>query len=460
MENMSNYNKRDGVLPVGLQAGRVPSPEPRMDSPLATGRQPPHRRQDASCSSKRSTFSSGKTNETSFKSHNSASGSENGERNGIKPNLTTLNCVHFNICGLSTKKDEFKQFLYENKIQIALLQETQHVADTDLKISGYTHYPCDCKNCQGAITYIRNDVTGKVTNINTTQPTILQKAEIWHTGCKYTIYNVYNPPEITMNLIPHFGNTQYSKTIIAGDFNGRSPSWGYRSRNATGKFIETFCNTTNLFRIQDNDTTPTHFHRAHKTLNRPDLTLISADLIPKIKTEVKDGIGTSDHFPTMVYLETQEKKKVKKWTRWNFKKAQWGNYKETSDRLLSEVQLDEPDLNNLTQKVNEAILTAAHQCIPRGCRAKYKPFWNETIADSVQKRETARKKYMENNSTENRIEYNRSSAISKRQILSAKRQKFQKTCEDIDLSKEVTKAWCLLKNLNGENKKNKSQASK
>ena len=59
---------------------------------------------------------------------------------------------------------------------------------------------------------------------------------------------------------------------------------------------------------------------------------------------------------------------------------------------------------------------------------------------------------MKNNSTENRIAYNRSSAINKKEILSAKRQKFHSTCKDIDLSKEGTKAWSLLKNLNGENR--------
>ena len=115
MEFMSSNSLRDGVRPLCLQGGRAPSPVPRMDSPYTTEAHPPHRRQVASCSSKRSTLSSGKTNKTPLKSHSSASGSENGERNGTKQNLTTLNMVHFNICGLSTKKDEFKHFYMKTK---------------------------------------------------------------------------------------------------------------------------------------------------------------------------------------------------------------------------------------------------------------------------------------------------------------------------------------------------------
>ena len=365
----------------------------------------------------------------------------------------SLNIVHFNICGLSTKKDEFKNFLHENKIHIALLQETQHTKETDLNITGYTQYPCDCTNCQGAITYIRNDVTGKVTNINTTQPTILQKAEIWHTGCKYDVYNVYNPPANKMDLIPHFDNTQFSKTIIAGDINGHSPSWGYKDYNPTGTFIESFCNITNLFLMQDCETPPTLFHRVHKTLSRPDLTLVSADLMTKITSEVKDGIGTSDHFPTLVKIETPERKKQKKWTRWNFKKAQWENYKATSDRLLQDVDLDDQDIDHINKAVTEAILTAAQQSIPRGCRAKYKPFWNKHLAVTVTNRETARRNLIKNDTVENRIAYNKASAISKREVLTAKRDKFHTSCGNLDLSREGSKAWSLVKNLNGDNKK-------
>ena len=377
MDIMSYYSPRYGVRPSVLREGRAPSPVPRMDSPYITGVRPPHRRQVASCASQRSTQSSGKDNKSSSDTRNSGSRCGKRERNAAQNQTVSLNIVQFNICGLASKKDELKKFLYDHQIHIALLQETQHVQETDTNITGYTQYLCDCKDCQGVISYIRNDVTGKVTNISTTQPTILQKVEVWHAGSKFDVYNIYNPPRNQMDLTPHFGKTLYQKTILAGDFNGHSELWGYKDQNPTGKFIETFCNLTNLICIQDKETPPTLFHRVHKTLSRPDLTLISADLMPKLTTEVTDGIGSSDHFPTVIKIKTEEKKIYKKWTRWNFKKAKWDQYKATSDRLLKEVDLSGPDINNITKDVTEAILTAARQCIPRGCRAKYKPFWNK-----------------------------------------------------------------------------------
>ena len=450
MESTTN-DHRYSARPVARQAGRVLSPVPRKDSPPTTGRNYTQRRMNASHTRPGSKFHTGKKTKPTSIRPTSASGSGVCGRKTSSKHFS-LNLVHFNICGIKSKKDEFKVFLNEHKIHIALLQETQHVADTNIDITGYTPYPCDCKNCQGAITYIRNDITGKVTNINTCQPTIIQKAEIWHTGCKYTIYNLYNPPANHLNLTPTFSDSQFSKTIIAGDFNGHSPSWGYNDTNQTGNFIETFCNTTNLFRMQDSGTPPTHFHRAHKTLNRPDLTLVSADLMNKTQSKVTDGVGSSDHFPTIITVEASCPKSFEKWTRWNFKKANWEEYKSTSDALLQKLDLSSPDVNKTTTNVTEAILTAAKKCIPRGCRSNYKPFWNENLAQLVKNREKARKDYMENPTPENRTKFMRNSAIAKKGILSSKRQKFQHTCESIDLSKEGTKAWSLLKNMSGENK--------
>ena len=144
--------------------------------------------------------------------------------------------------------------------------------------------------------------------------------------------------------------------------------------------------------MQDCGTPPTHFHRAHKTSNRPDLTLVSADLMQQIQTKVTDGVGSSDHFPIVINIETPGKRKYEQWTRWNFKKADWNQYKSTSDRLLQEVDLSNQDVNNITKDVTQAILEAAKKCIPRGCRAKYKPFWNDSLAQAVKIREEARKK--------------------------------------------------------------------
>ena len=445
--------KRYGARPVARQAGRVPGPEPRRGPPLATGGGIPQGDRKVRPTPKRSkTCSPDKAKESNVSNQGPANTAEKNLPQTKSKIKDPLKVFQFNVCGLSTKKFELSYVLHSNGIHVALLQETQHAEGTDIEISGYTSYPCSCKDCQGVITYLRNDLVGTVINLNSIQPAILQKAEIWYEGCKYKIYNIYNPPRNNLNLISEFSETQFSKTIVGGDFNGHSPSWGYKDLNETGKEIESFCNSTNLCLLQDSSSPPTLFHRAHKTSSRPDLTMVSADLLLKIQTEVLAGIGSSDHFPIKIQIDQSQQKKYERRTRWNFKKARWDSYATASSELLSEVDFSSNDIDEITKNVNDAILKAAKKCIPKGCRSRYKPFWTENIEAAVKDREEKRKEYMKAPTIENKIAFNRTAAKAKLEINTAKRQKFRNACEDMDLTKEGNKAWSLLKNLSGEKK--------
>ena len=134
--------------------------------------------------------------------------------------------------------------------------------------SGYIPYPCKCKNCRGILTYIRNDITGEVeeTPDGTTD---IQKITVWWNDLKYTLLNVYSPPETTCSL-PSLQEPCYTRTIVCGDFNGHSPRWGYTDLNSTGKYLEELADTSTLTIIQDEHSPTTLLHRVHKkTCFRP-----------------------------------------------------------------------------------------------------------------------------------------------------------------------------------------------
>ena len=121
-----------------------------------------------------------------------------------------LNILQINICGISNKKVELAHLFHETRANVVLLQETLH-RSTDLTISGYTPYPCECTNCQGVITYLRNDQQGTVENITIASPVEFQKISVWHHGSKYIVYNVYNPPANACSF-PHLTDPTYYKT--------------------------------------------------------------------------------------------------------------------------------------------------------------------------------------------------------------------------------------------------------
>ena len=97
--------------------------------------------------------------------------------------------------------------------------------------------------------------------------------------------------------------------------------------------------------------------------------------------------------------------------------------------------------------LTKAIIKAISICIPRGCRKKYKPFWNSNIEQEIKNREAARKTLEKNPTVENKIHYNHTSAKVKRAIKSAKKDKWVQTTSKLDLSKDGAKAWSLLSNL-------------
>ena len=433
--NLKDY--RCGADPVMSQAGAVPGPNAsmKMGPPSATSGQP------------RSRY----VKVRQRRRHRE-------QRNHPKPDQpkkqqeqqSSLNILQINISGIDRKKTELAQIFSEKNVHVALVQESKH-QNADLHISNYSYTACDHtkENCQGVVTYIRNDITGSVEKLESSRPADFHKITIWHNGSKYTIYNVYNPPwnHLNFNSIP---DIIFSKSVIAGDFNGHSPQWGYKDYNHTGKAIEELCRTTNLSVLQDENSPPTLLFRVNNKTYRPDLTMVSSDLLHRHSIDVLNGVG-SDHRPILTSLHSKKKKKYRRKTKWNFKKAKWNAYQDKSDQLLKAViEEDHNSVDSLCDGITKAIIDAANETIPRGCRAHFKPFWSNELQEAVNKREEARKALEKDPKVENKIGYNKECANVKLSINKAKREHWRTTTGNLNLAQDGTKAWSLLNNLSGD----------
>ena len=105
------------------------------------------------------------------------------------------------------------------------------------------------------------------------------------------------------------------------------------------------------------------------------------------------------------------------------------------------------------KEITTAILTAASKSIPKGRRKNYKPFWTPELESKVKSRKQARKHAEKDPSPKNRTEYKRLQACVKLETKKAKRERWQKTCGELDLAQQGHKAWKLLHNLEGKKKK-------
>ena len=193
--------------------------------------------------------------------------------------------------------------------------------------------------------------------------------------------------------------------------------------------------------------------------------MISSDLLNNHTVEVLADVG-SDHRPILTSILATKKKQRKQKTRWNFKKANRDLFNETFDSKLqtfsgkftNEDQLKEclysyTSADKLNSDITNCILEASAQGIPRGCRKNYKPFWNEEIEDAVSKREAARQVLENEENDANKINYNKACAQVRKTINSAKRNTWAVTTGNLNLAQGGAKAWSLLNNLNGENRR-------
>ena len=215
--------------------------------------------------------------------------------------------------------------------------------------------------------------------------------------------------------------------------------------------MEALCNGSNLVLMQNSESEPTLLHRRTGTTSRPDLTMISADIVDNCEVEVLKDIG-SDHKPILTTLYHPLKKKPHRKPMWNFRKAKWTKYKSLTDESLAQLDMS-ADIESTYAGITKAILTAAKKAVPRGSRKKYRPFWNADIETAVKERRRARKAVGKNPTRENKTYYNQLTGKVRQLTKSGKRNHWREACSKLDLRKEGHKAWGLLHSLSGDKQK-------
>ena len=293
----------------------------------------------------------------------------------------------------------------------------------------------------------------EVTTLQSTDRNDIQLVKVWRNGECFTLYNIYSPPDETLDA--QLQHTIYRKTILAGDTNAHSPLWGYDNHNESGKYLEDINNSTNLILLQDNNSDPTLFHRPSGANTKPDHTLISADIIDQCHLEVLEDLG-SDHLPILISVKIEKRKdKPRKLTGWNYSKANWDDYRTTSDLLLAKIDLKalKQDIDRQILEFVRALLQAAERSIPKGNRAKYMAFWNEELEVAVNERKKARKAVQRDPCLLNKINYNKCSYKVKLIVKASKKKEWERKTSQLDLRKDGKKAWKLLDKLSGKSKR-------
>ena len=156
------------------------------------------------------------------------------------------------------------------------------------------------------------EVSGIIFNINNKTP--------------ITLLSVYIPPAQNIKL-SHLNQLLVSNNLIlAGDFNAKHTLWGSPANDFRGRTIEIFLSVNNLVCLNNGEGTRINYNG---TLSHLDLTICTSNLSSKLDTDILNDNWGSDHYPTVICMNTLLNKNdpldsVKKFI---YKKANWDLFK-------------------------------------------------------------------------------------------------------------------------------------
>ena len=92
--------------------------------------------------------------------------------------------------------------------------------------------------------------------------------------------------------------------------------------------------------------------------------------------EVDDQLGGSDHRPAYLTLEVRT---VQASTKVELQEIKLAAIRHCTTILTNSIQVYDRDMHIVIKEFNNNVIQAAKECIPKGARKDYKPYWNEDL---------------------------------------------------------------------------------
>jgi hypothetical protein len=188
------------------------------------------------------------------------------------------------------------------------------------------------------------------------------KISIWKESKKFTISGIYSPPGNKNLYLDTLDIT--SATVVIGDFNVASPSWGYNYYNHAGRIVEEFLNSQKLQLLYNPEDKKTFLHHSGSTTN-PDHAIVSSDIYENSQKAVLEDLGSSHRAVLIPVLLKVPTNKPNTHVTWNFRKANWIKFQDQVEIKMSTITTKE-SAHKMLKTFYEIIQQSAKENIPRG----------------------------------------------------------------------------------------------
>jgi len=365
-----------------------------------------------------------------------------------------MSICHWNCRGYRANFAELKQMINDISPSCICLQETMCQSTHLYPPSQYTSVgtPPDVavagRPGEGLAILLRTDVPCHTVNINTTLKAMSIRIKLKKL---ITVCNLYIAPNeaVSRQDLETLINQLPAPFVIVGDLNARNPLWGDNTTNRHGLLIEQLMLSSDLYLL--NTGHPTHFHTQTASFSCIDIALCSLNLAAELSWEVSSDLYGSDHFPAILW-EVDSSTPMNRRPKFLIEKADWKAFKALTTIDIDDNDIPE-DIDAMLEVFNSVVINAANSTIPKSTgkfKSKPVPWWNQECKVANEKKKTALRKYQHTRSNNDKINYNRLRAISRRTIREARRKSWQDFVSSINSNTPMSAVWSRVGKVNGK----------
>lgn len=257
-------------------------------------------------------------------------------------------------------------------------------------------------------------------------------------GTYFTICSIYCSPTLPFDVkkLEELRDQLPGRKMILGDFNAHHHQWGDLRCNNRGDDIADFVTHSNLSIL--NDGSATFVSDATGNTSVLDLSLVDPTILPDTSWNVHSDTLGSDHFPICVSYEVNTAGGPTP-QRFNFKKADWGSY--SRDAVIN---IQGNNINEKLHSIETSILRAADDNIPKISAKPTKPgvpWWKPACQQAISERYRALRRYHQQPTNINFINYKAARANARRIVKGAKRESWRSFVGTINYKTPLKKVW-------------------
>lgn len=288
----------------------------------------------------------------------------------------SLKLITYNARGIKGKIIEFYDYLIENNIDIAFVQES-HLKTND-KLRNHSKFIVlrldrdDGRNGGGVMTVIRRGLAYKHLVIPPTQVIESLSVEIKLSGRSVQLINCYYPGGSSINQFRHdlalLTNT-FTSYLLIGDFNARHTLWGCSRSNAAGNSLYEYMQLHDIQILFSPSVTHVPAD-PNKTPSTIDIGVTDGNILFSDFSTDED-FNISDHYPVHFTIGEDADTYNPISTYKDYERADWKSFRES---LNGNVRIpvngidffyDQNQINNSICFLTEVILEAEGVAVPR-----------------------------------------------------------------------------------------------